>query len=161
MVRLILIRHAKSSWTDETLTDHQRPLNKRGRGDAPLIGGWPRQNGYLPDLVLCSDSVRTQETCDRLNLGAHVTLRSDLYHASQATIANALRPQEARSVALIGHNMGIGDFAQWLAHRAPDHARFVDYPSAATTVFDLPSWEAIGPGAGQVVDFIIPHDLKG
>ena len=62
---LILTRHAKSSWDDPFLNDHDRPLNKRGRKSAPVIAGWLRENGWLPDEVLSSTSART-----RRNLGS-------------------------------------------------------------------------------------------
>lgn len=158
MKHLILIRHAKSSWAN-ALPDHDRPLNKRGRGDAPLIGAWLREHGYLPDLVLCSDAVRTMETWDRLDLRAPVAYRADLYHASPETIAQILRKQTAKTVALIAHNPGIGEFAHWLASAPPKNPRFQDYPTAATTVFDLPDWH-VTQGCGTVADFMTPHSLK-
>jgi phosphohistidine phosphatase len=61
-LRLILSRHAKSGWDDPDLSDHDRPLNARGRGDAPKVGAWLRAKGYLPDAALVSSARRTQET---------------------------------------------------------------------------------------------------
>jgi len=66
--RLIIMRHAKSSWTSGAATDHQRPLNKRGRRDAPRIGARLQHLGWLPDLVIASDSERTRETWQRMKV---------------------------------------------------------------------------------------------
>ena len=65
---LILTRHAKSSWDAPVASDHDRPLNKRGRKSAPAIGTWLKQNGWLPDEVISSTSARTRETWDRMGL---------------------------------------------------------------------------------------------
>ena len=60
--RLIIMRHAKSSWTSGALSDHERPLNARGIRDAPRVGAALVKRGWLPQLVLSSDSERTRET---------------------------------------------------------------------------------------------------
>ena len=64
--RLIIMRHAKSSWTSGAASDHQRPLNKRGRRAAPLVAARLRDLGWIPDLVIASDSERTRETWQRM-----------------------------------------------------------------------------------------------
>ncbi len=64
--RLILMRHAKSSWANVSQADFDRPLNERGRQAAPLMGRWLDEQGLIPDLILCSTARRTQETCDLL-----------------------------------------------------------------------------------------------
>ncbi|HXT88463.1 MAG TPA: histidine phosphatase family protein, partial [Trebonia sp.] len=58
--RLLLLRHAKSDWPD--VADHERPLAKRGRRDAPVVGRWLRTSGYLPDAVICSTAARARQT---------------------------------------------------------------------------------------------------
>ena len=62
MKTLLLLRHAKSSWKETESSDHDRPLNKRGRRTAPLIGEYLQAEGLLPDLILCSSAVRAHET---------------------------------------------------------------------------------------------------
>ena len=62
MKRLILTRHAKSSWDDPMTPDHDRPLNERGKAAAADLGQWLASRGYVPDEVLCSDSLRTRKT---------------------------------------------------------------------------------------------------
>ena len=68
MLRLILMRHAKSDWSYAGLDDHARPLNKRGRTSAAALGNWLRHNEYIPDHVLCSSAERTGETLLGLGL---------------------------------------------------------------------------------------------
>ena len=70
--RLVLLRHAKSDWPDD-VPDHERPLARRGRRDAPAAGRWLRKSGYVPDLVLCSTARRARETW-QLAEEEHVTL---------------------------------------------------------------------------------------
>src|SRR4029079_744372 len=86
--RLILLRHAKSDWPD--VPDRDRPLAKRGRRDAPKIGRWLREHGYLPDTVICSDARRTRQTWDRVarELGGSpsVTFEPRAYAASATTL---------------------------------------------------------------------------
>ena len=66
MKQLILMRHAKSSWESSALIDHERPLNARGRHDAPVIGHYLWQKGVKPDLIISSDSLRTRQTVEHL-----------------------------------------------------------------------------------------------
>jgi phosphohistidine phosphatase len=161
MRRLILIRHAKSDWS-LALDDHARPLNKRGRRSAPLIGAWLSENGYLPDEVICSDAVRTRETFDRLGIEAPVTYTRLLYLAEAEDILEVLRAAEGATVALIGHNPGIGDFAGSIVATPPAHPRFHDYPTAATLVaeFGIDRWRDADFGMARAVDFIVPRELE-
>ncbi|WP_323785930.1 histidine phosphatase family protein [Thalassovita sp.] len=160
-LRLILMRHAKSGWDDPSLSDHDRPLNKRGRLSATALGGWLRGRGYLPDLVLCSDAVRTRETLDRLNLGAKVRLLPQLYLAPPGVLMQQLQQAEQMpTILMIAHNPGIADFAAALT-AAPGNADFLRYPTGATSVIDLPiaDWGGAKTGTGRLVDFIIPRQL--
>ena len=165
--RLILIRHAKSSWDDAFTDDHARVLNKRGQASATAIGQWMGNKGYLPDVVLCSDAMRTEQTA-KLIL-AHLTpttplkLSAMLYHAVPDTILDLVQKETADTVAIIAHNPSIGMFANALVRIAPDHHRFSDYPTCATTIidFDIDTWMMMEPGSGTCVDFVVPRDLIG
>ena len=159
--RLILMRHAKSSWGDPTQPDHARPLNGRGQRSATALGDWLRARGYMPDQVLSSSSVRTRETCDRLGLDAPAQFSDALYHASPATMLKALRAATGQTVLMLGHNPGIAAFADALVATPPAHDRFDDYPTGATLIADfvITEWDELAPGAGQTVDFIVPRDL--
>ncbi|WP_037311667.1 SixA phosphatase family protein [Ruegeria halocynthiae] len=159
---LILTRHAKSSWNGISVSDHDRPLNKRGRKSAPAIAGWLRENGWLPDEVLSSTSARTRETWDRMGLQADkVCFHRTLYHAESEDMLIKLSGATEPTVLLLGHNPGIATFASRIVRQAPDHVRFQDYPTCATTVirFDFDNWADIKWHSGDVQGFTIPREL--
>lgn len=163
---LILIRHAKSDWDDPRLDDFDRPLNPRGRRSAEAVGRWLAARGHVPDACLLSGALRTVETWEILSSAfpAPPRAREDrrLYHAPREVILDVLRRAEGTTVALIGHNPGFADFATSIAARAPAHPRFADYPTCATTVmrFGTETWDGIGWGQADVVDFTVPRDLE-
>jgi phosphohistidine phosphatase len=158
---LILMRHAKSSWDDPRLADHDRPLNKRGVASAVAMGGWLRNNGHVPDTAVSSSSERTGQTFIGLGFDVPVTFTRTLYHAGPEMMMDVLRGQLANSVLMIGHNPGIADFADRLVSRPPRHPRFFDYPTSAVTVirFDTDKWKKIGWRSGQPIDFAIPREV--
>ena len=159
--RLIVMRHAKSSWDHPGLRDHDRPLNGRGRRSAAALGRWLRDEGYLPDQILSSTSARTRETCLRLGLDAPADYLPALYHAAPSDMFGALRGSTGQCVLMLGHNPGIAGFAEALMAVPPDHPRFPDYPTCATLVadFDLSDWRDLEPGTGRAVAFVIPREL--
>jgi phosphohistidine phosphatase len=162
---LILTRHAKSDWDDPALDDHDRPLNGRGRGDAPKIGAWLSDRGHLPAEALVSSARRTQETWERLapELGRAVPMTTlpGLYHAEAEDILRHLRGASAPAVLLIGHNPGIGEFAHRIVDEPAPHPRFIDYPTCATLVAEFPfdAWHEVDWWSGRAVDFVVPRDL--
>lgn len=162
--RLILIRHAKSSW-DAPFDDHARTLNERGRSAATAIGGWLKTNGYLPDTIYTSDAARTMETTDRLTaaLGTtpDVTALNEMYHSTPATLLNVVHQAQGDTVALVAHNPGIAFFADDIVRKHPEHSRFQDYPTCATLVcdFDIKKWADAVARSAHVVDFVVPKDL--
>jgi phosphohistidine phosphatase len=119
MRRLYLLRHAKSSWEDAGLADHDRPLAPRGRRAAKAIGRYLRDSGIEPQLVLCSSARRAQETLERAGLAGRV--EPELYGASADALLARLRhiSPEVRSVMLIGHNPGVQQLALLLARPGP------------------------------------------
>lgn len=162
MTRLILIRHGKSSWDDPFGDDHARVLNGRGREASVAIGKWLVSKGYLPDVMLVSNASRTVETAELIQLGLGprpVKLMPALYHAAPDTILDVAQRQEADCIAVIAHNPGMGMLASGLAAVAPDHRRFDDYPTCATTVLDFDG--PVVRGQGTVIDFVVPRDLIG
>lgn len=166
MKTLILTRHAKSSWDDLTLQDHERALNKRGRAGAKAIGEWLADQNYQPNEVLCSTAERCRETYVRIAKqlinAPDPTLRRRLYLASPTVMYEALKAAKGNTVMMLGHNPGIGDFADALVDGArPEHPKFLQYPSGATTVFqfDIADWSVPFIGKGHVKDFVVPKDL--
>lgn len=170
MRRLILLRHAKSSWDQDDLPDRLRPLAQRGRLAAPLMGAWLADVGLVPDAVLCSDSVRARETWDRLRpllpRAPLVQFRERLYHAAPRTLLMETRaaPPQARALMLIGHEPGLGGFLRRLVPDPvePDLARaFEKFPTAAVAVvgFRIDSWADLGFQTGALTRFAVPRDL--
>ncbi len=161
MTRVILIRHAKSGWDDPMAEDHDRKLTERGHKAARAIGAWMFSYGYVPDVILCSDAMRTQQTAagimEALGDGPQLKLQPLLYHPAPDTIIDLVAHETAQVVAVISHNPGIGMAAQALVRERPDHRRFSDYPTCATTVVDFD--ERIRIQDGTCVDFIVPRDL--
>ena len=116
LFRLLIMRHAKSSWSSKAETDHARPLNNRGRRDAPKIGQELVERGWAPELVISSDSQRTRETwegmADTFDDGeVEVVFTRALYHAGLAQVEALLgsRDDQVRSLMLLGHNPGWHD----------------------------------------------------
>jgi phosphohistidine phosphatase len=163
--RLILTRHAKSSWEVPTMSDHDRPLNARGRRAAAELGGWLASRGYLPDEVLCSDSARTRETWDGIAPALPITpalvLKPALYHAGAEVMLAVLRHATGQTVMMIGHNPGIAEFAARIIAQPPAHPQFARYPSAATLVasFEIDAWDDVGYGMGAARDFVVAREI--
>lgn len=165
MKRLILTRHAKSSWDDPAMADHDRPLNERGRAAAAELGVWLASRGYVPGEVLCSDALRTRKTWSGLAPALPGTpvlhLKPALYHAGPDVMLAVLRHAAEDCVLMIGHNPGIAEFAGRLVARPPVSAEFGRYPTGATLVcdFGVESWAEVGFGQGVMVDFIVPREV--
>ena len=108
--RLIVMRHAKSSWKAPNLDDHERPLNKRGRGDAPMVADAIFDRGWIPDLILVSSSKRTLQTLEGMShrMGkAPFEVRSGIYHATVIDLMEELEDMlDNGTTMIIGHNPG-------------------------------------------------------
>ena len=164
-LRLILTRHAKSSWDDPLMSDHDRPLNERGKAAAADLGNWLASRGYVPDQVLCSDALRTRKTWSGIAPALPGTpildLKPALYHAGPDVMLAVLRHATGKTVMMIGHNPGIAEFAHRIVARAPLNPDFRRYPTGATLVVDFAadSWADVAWSMGSVDDFIIPREL--
>jgi phosphohistidine phosphatase len=167
MKRLFLLRHAKSSWDDPRLADHDRPLAPRGRRAAKRIAQHLREERIAPDVVLCSSAGRAQETLERISpaLGgdARVEIEPELYGASASELLARLRrlPEEAGSAMLVGHNPAVQELALSLAGSGFERATIEGkYPTAglATLSFEGP-WSELDMGAGELVSFVTPKAL--
>ncbi len=168
MKHLYLLRHAKSSWDEPTLADHDRPLAPRGRRAAKLMAEHLRRKGVAPELVLCSTSRRTRQTLTRITPGlgknSEVEIEPELYAASAADLLKVLHevPDEVESVMLIGHNPGIQDLALSLARGGPEIARVRrKFPTAALATLELKgSWRELTPGSAELVSLVKPKELS-
>jgi phosphohistidine phosphatase len=168
MKRVYLLRHAKSSWKDDSVADRDRRLAGRGRRAARAMAGHLEAEQIRPDLVLCSPALRTRETLQRVEsaFGDRVEARLDeaLYGASEPELLARLKalPEEVGSVMLIGHNPGLEELALALASDGEGLARMrAKYPTAALATIDLPAerWSVIERGSGELVGYVRPRDL--
>jgi phosphohistidine phosphatase len=168
MKRLYLLRHAKSSWDDQTLADHDRPLAPRGRRAAKVMAKHLRGKGISPELVLCSPSTRTRQTLKRLAPGlrknADVQIEPELYAAPARVLLDVLQkaPDEVESVMLIGHNPGIQNLALSLASAGSEIPRLRSkFPTAALATLRFNgTWRELAPGSAELVSLVKPKELS-
>lgn len=166
-----LLRHAKSSWEEEGLSDHDRPLNARGERAARLIGDAMLERDLIPDLTICSSAVRARMTWDRVAKAlpdcVPVQVETDFYLAAPRTILDTVRgiSPEVRHVLIVGHNPTIQALALALSGASSHPARdriWQKYPTGALTVIRVQwlDWYSAGDGdSGEIVDFVRPRDL--
>lgn len=172
MRTLCLLRHAKSSYDDPTLDDHDRPLARRGREAAPLIGAWIKAQGLVPDRVLCSSATRARATWALIEplLDARIPVKAsrDLYLAEPAKLRRLVQaaPRGCSRLLVIGHNPALAAFAQELTGAGKEGLRKRlrrKFPTAALAVitFEVAGWDEVGSATGTLTAFVRPKDLAG
>ena len=156
----MLVRHAKSAWPDD-VADHERPLNKRGRRDAPAVGHWLGENAVLPQVALVSSARRAVETADLIiaELGSPVRqiVSDEAYNASTGQLLELVRllPAEADAVMLVGHNPGIEALATQLVESG---AKLGEFPTSALAALEFDGdWDSVEPGGGTLIAFAVPR----
>jgi phosphohistidine phosphatase len=168
MHTLYLLRHAKSSWVDPALHDHERPLAPRGRRDGKRIAKHLVRLGIEPELVICSSAERTRETLELLRpaLGATSTimLEEELYVAPSDQLLERIRavPDAVASLLLIGHNPGLQQLALVLASAGAELERLeAKFPTAALATLALPnaSWSQLSPADAVLAAYVVPKQL--
>jgi phosphohistidine phosphatase len=173
MRQLLLLRHAKSSWDDPSLSDHARPLNPRGRRAAAAVAQALRELGLSPDVVLVSSARRTLQTLEQIRPsfepGILVEPLDALYLATWQSLLTLVQavPETARSVMLIGHNPGLHEFAMALSGAAAhsgggaDMQRLAEaFPTAALAEFSVAlPWRMLAAGGARLIRFMVPRDL--
>jgi phosphohistidine phosphatase len=160
--RLIVMRHAKSDWHTGSASDHERPLNERGRQDAPRMAQWLRELGWLPERVLSSDSTRTRETyelmADTIGRDVPVVWLKQFYHAGATAVRQALAvlSMQVRTVLVLGHNPGWEETIAWLSGQS------ATMPTAACALLTtpVPAWDAAvaAPRLWKLVDVLRPKE---
>ena len=167
MKQLLLLRHAKSSWADDGLADHERPLAPRGRKAGKQLARWIAEHEVRPDLVVCSSAVRAQQTFALVEaaLGDPPTSTEDgLYAASCATLLARVRqlPETASSALFVGHNPGLADLCLLLTASSERRDRVAEnLPTGALAALELPidAWPAIETGEARLLELILPREL--
>jgi phosphohistidine phosphatase len=163
--QLHILRHAKSSWDDPDLADHERPLAPRGEKAAVRIAEYARSKGIAPELVLCSTAVRARQTLAALLpvLSGDVEIRLEdvLYGAGVDTALARLHDVDevVGSVLVVGHNPTLHELALALTGREDALERF---PTGALASIALTtSWADIAEGGADLVAFVVPRELAG
>ena len=164
MKKLLILRHAKSSWKEPSLSDFQRPLNQRGTEAAPRMGGWIAQNNLVPDTIVCSTAVRAQETMALVIEGGPLDSAcistEELYLAPpQVYLENLAQLPEAQTSAMvIGHNPGIEELVYQLC------GEYRVMPTCALAVIDLQiaQWDELFSASvsGELSRYILVRDLE-
>jgi len=161
MLILTLVRHAKSSRDYPELSDFERPLNPRGRKEAPLIATRLRKADIKPDLLVSSPATRAIATArlfaEELNMHLdEIVLNPHIYEASAWTLLHIVRSlsPEFDDVMLFGHNPGISNFARDLVKECP----FDEMPTSAAARIELPAraWSLVAPGSGKLLRYETP-----
>jgi phosphohistidine phosphatase len=161
MKTLFILRHAKSSWDDPSLSDFERPLNERGKRAAPFMGKFMSDKGLEPSVILSSPAERAKQTTflvkEASGFSSGLQFDERIYEASpQNLLQVASETDDAHgSAMLVGHNPGIEGFIRLLTgHLEP-------MPTAALAVIDLniDKWSEIGDGCGELRDTYRPKDL--
>ena len=144
MKTLTLVRHAKSSWKDQNLGDHERPLNKRGKRDAPVMGKRIAETGIRPSLIICSPAVRAWTTAriiaDEIGYPKEFLQRENsLYLASLDDLLDVLVAQdcEFNSLMVVGHNPGLTTFTNY---RSPDITNNLPTAGVVSVSFERDDW---------------------
>jgi phosphohistidine phosphatase len=160
MKTVYIVRHAKSSWADMSMKDIDRPLNGRGRRDAPFMSSKCEELKYIPELIITSNATRAQETCkyfiDRFNLNdAQIQVNPKLYHAPEDTYfeEGQLIDESISSVMMFGHNPGI----TYLANTVTDN--YIDnVPTCGVLVIKstAKTWSELDTMNSQLLNFIYP-----
>jgi phosphohistidine phosphatase len=161
---LVLVRHAKSSWSDPNLADHDRPLNRRGREAATAMGGHLRGSGWHPDLVLCSSATRARQTLERLQLeDVRIVIEDGLYGATAGALLGRVRAvgDDVHTLAVIAHNPGIEELTRMLATQDDDPAAAGKFPTGAVAdlEFAVDHWSEVAPGGGRLRALVLPRAL--
>lgn len=161
MKTLYLIRHAKSSWSNNNLTDFDRPLNERGKTDAIKMGERLLKQKVLPDFILSSSAKRTKKTAKRITSVldykySKIEFKEELYYSSYNTLMNCLVnvSDSNDSIFVIAHNPGISNFCDYLTHQA------IDFPTCgiAKISFEVDCWMEITSGSGILDWFDYPKN---
>jgi phosphohistidine phosphatase len=170
MLRLMLLRHAKSSWSEPGLDDRQRPLSPRGEAAAPAMGKFMREHKLVPDLVLCSPARRARDTWK--------LVAKEMPEAPVPSVEEAIydfgnggrlfetirrRGEKAACVLVVGHNPSIERLALRLIKDGDSQLiKRIErkYPTGALCVidFDVEAWRDIAEGTGRLVNFTRPRD---
>lgn len=169
--QLLIFRHAKAAAQSHSGSDHDRPLNEQGIAAAIFMGRYLARHGTLPDLVCCSDALRTRQSFvllqEQLSRPLPVSYQNGLYLASAGDLLDYVSaiPEAAQSVMLVGHNPGLHHLTRILCERGDAEAMQAleqKFPTGALAWVEFPAevlWKDILPNMGALRDFWQPKAL--
>ena len=162
MRTLLLLRHAKSSWSEAGRSDHDRSLTERGKQDAPRMGQLLKDQGLVPDLIVSSTAKRARKTAEKVartcGYSGEIRQTEALYLAPVAQYLELLRqlPDQHQRVLLVGHNPGLEDLLETLTGRCER----LSTATLAQITFEAASWRELGgTTSGQLVNLWRPKEL--
>lgn len=159
---LMLLRHAKSARQDESIEDLDRPLSGKGKKQALKLGQWILDKNLMPDLILVSPAVRTQQTLKRIckECAVNVVTLDELYLADVPTLEKILaNTPVANRIMVIGHNPGLEAFYNKMVGESEDQVQL--YPTGTLAHLIMPeNWQLLSSGEARLQQFITPKMLK-
>lgn len=160
MKHLYLIRHAKSSWDSPGLADAERPLNKRGKRDAPFMGARLKEQGIMPDLIYASPAKRAKRTAGIIAEAIgypvdNIRLQEDIYTSDLNLLLQVVQKTEdtVDNLFLVGHNYVLTDLAESLTSEVLGNIPTCGIVSIA---FNVASWREVTGGRGEMLFFDYP-----
>ena len=155
MKTLYLIRHAKSDWNDPSLTDFERPLNKRGLRDAPFMSDKLKELDFNPDFIFCSPAQRTKTTAQLIAKSTSILYFDSIYEASLKDLTELINffPNNHKEICLIGHNPSITALSNYLTDD------FIDNMPTCSIVkieLEIDNWDETTQGIGVKKFFTYP-----
>ena len=161
MKTLFLLRHAKSSWKQPDMNDHDRPLNKRGKKEAPMVGKYLKTNELAPDLILSSTARRAHETAQAVaeesGFEGQVELYQDLYLSDMACYLDILQrlPETADRVLVVGHNPDLDELLTLLT----DVTQHMTTAALAQIILPITSWDELNEATdGRLENLWTPRE---
>jgi len=160
---LYLVRHAKSSWKFPDLDDFERPLNKRGKRDAPAMGHFLKDKNIKPDIIITSPAVRASVTTKIIsNIISYplsrVKYADDIYEADITSLLNVVKSikDKYKSAMIVGHNPGLTDFANILTNSRVDN---IPTCGILSTNLSINSWQDISANCGSTNFYNFPKNI--
>jgi len=164
MKKLYIVRHAKSSWSNASLSDFERPLNARGSGDAPMIGKVLKKANVLPDIIISSPAKRALATAEIISekIGypkKGIEKEIDLYHAGPMDILDIINKvsNSFNSLMIFGHNPGLTHLVNTLSN-----FNLPNLPTCGVVELELllNDWKSVSKGTGKVINYEYPKKYK-
>lgn len=156
MKTLLILRHAKSSWKHPELSDHDRPLNKRGKHDAPVMGRQLKEKRLVPDLIISSTAVRAKDTAlviaDVVGYTKEIVFLSSLYAASPDAYIQAIShvAGDYSTILVVGHNPGLEELIEVLT------GDMHELSTCALAIIEMPieKWSTLNRRQGKLIEGI-------